>query len=52
MKWKIKINYTKGSKKLKVKKELIRGQLKIWFDLCSVAGHNIWFVILILDELG
>jgi hypothetical protein len=29
MKSKIKINYTKGSKKLKVKKELIRGQLKI-----------------------
>jgi hypothetical protein len=43
MKSKIKINYTKESKKLKVKKELIREQLKIWFDLCSVAGHNIFF---------
>jgi hypothetical protein len=25
------------------KKTLIIGQLKIWFDMCSVTGHNFSF---------
>jgi len=38
-----KINYRKVLKKMRAKKQFIRGQIKIWFDMCSIVGCNFFF---------